>query len=131
MFSLDMFDLENGHRWASITSTDQSGLLYIAAILTFIFSTLTLGARVYVKLKSLWWDDVVMVVAQVCFCPSFFITRITANLTTSDCMHMSILLPLGVFVFWDCEEFYLVGTGRVCRHGQGKDIMTRRQCLND
>lgn len=49
--------------FAVITPDDRRGVLWIAAVLSFIFVLLTLGARVYVRKHMLGWDDYASIAA--------------------------------------------------------------------
>lgn len=55
-----------GPRYAPITSTNRSGALWIAGLLSVVYSVLSLLARMYIKRAKWWYDDTVCVVATVC-----------------------------------------------------------------
>ena len=56
---------EFGVRWATITTDDKSGILYIVAFLAFTYSSLTFIPRLFIKWNSTGLDDLAMSVAQV------------------------------------------------------------------
>ena len=54
-----------GDRWAVVTPTDRSGILYIVMVLGFIYTNLVLVTRVVIKWRILGLDDGAMLIAQV------------------------------------------------------------------
>jgi hypothetical protein len=60
-----------GPRYSAITSTDHAGILWILALLSLIFSVLSLATRIYIKLHKWWLDDTACVVATTFGIASF------------------------------------------------------------
>jgi hypothetical protein len=56
--------LEVGHRWATVTANDRSGILYIVTFLGFTYSSLTFVTRCFIKWHMLGLDDAAMFLAQ-------------------------------------------------------------------
>jgi hypothetical protein len=56
---------QSGYRWATVTPTDHSGVVYVFAFLSFTYTSVTILARVLIKRNMLGIDDVAMLVAQV------------------------------------------------------------------
>ncbi|KAH7385411.1 hypothetical protein DE146DRAFT_621468 [Phaeosphaeria sp. MPI-PUGE-AT-0046c] len=54
-----------GHRWATITPDDRSGVLYIIAFLSFTYSSITFLTRCFIKRHMLGIDDAANALAQV------------------------------------------------------------------
>lgn len=51
--------------FAEITSTDRAGVVYVAAILSLLYSASTLVARFLIKFHSLGWDDWAILAATI------------------------------------------------------------------
>lgn len=56
---------EAGHRWATVTPGDRSGILYIITFLSFTYSSITFLTRCLIKRHMLGIDDVANTLAQV------------------------------------------------------------------
>ncbi|KAF2747784.1 hypothetical protein M011DRAFT_467377 [Sporormia fimetaria CBS 119925] len=55
-------------RFATVTPDDHGGYIYIAALLSFVYSNLTFFARCFIKWKVFGLDDAVTCLGQVCSC---------------------------------------------------------------
>lgn len=61
---------QDGNRWARITPDDRSGILYIVALLAFIYTSLTFLTRIFIRRRMLGLDDLAMLIAQVGLLPA-------------------------------------------------------------
>ncbi|KAF2034175.1 hypothetical protein EK21DRAFT_41251, partial [Setomelanomma holmii] len=54
-----------GHRWATVTADDRSGILYIVTFLSFTYSSITFITRCFIKWRVFGADDAAALVAQI------------------------------------------------------------------
>lgn len=66
--------------FAPVTSTDHAGLLWVAAILSLLFSVVTLFTRYHIKRRAFGTDDWLITAATV----SLDLTYMCATLAISD-----------------------------------------------
>jgi hypothetical protein len=61
----DSSSFVGGHRWATVTPDDRSGILYVVAFLNFTYSSITFITRYFIKWHVLGRDDAAAFAAQV------------------------------------------------------------------
>jgi hypothetical protein len=99
-----------GQRYSPITPDNHAGILWIVALLSLIFSVLSLVTRSYVKRNKWWYDDTVCTIATVFGIASFAAVAVGLNHGLGKA---SFLL----------EDDQLSAIGKVC-------LMTLR-CIDD
>jgi hypothetical protein len=78
---------DSGYRWATVTTDDRSGVLYIIALLSFTYSSLTFITRCFIKWHVLGLDDAAAFVAQVSVSDA---TLKAMGLIVPDCQYRTI-----------------------------------------
>ncbi|KAF2732925.1 hypothetical protein EJ04DRAFT_469290 [Polyplosphaeria fusca] len=69
----------SGYRFSTVTPNDHSGLIYIAAFLTFTYSNLTFITRCFIKWQVFGYDDLATCVAQVASTVQFAILLVALS----------------------------------------------------
>ncbi|KAF2014148.1 hypothetical protein BU24DRAFT_423184 [Aaosphaeria arxii CBS 175.79] len=99
----------SSNRFAPITPYDHSGLIYITAILTFIYTSITFLTRCYIKFHMFGIDDWAMTIAQAFNLVQFvlLIVSLSAGLgksfdliSTSDYLHTATTLYSNQIIFY-------------------------------
>ncbi|KAF2472815.1 uncharacterized protein BDR25DRAFT_366028 [Lindgomyces ingoldianus] len=68
-----------GYRFSTVTPDDHGGLIYIAAFLSFIYSSITFIARCFIKWRVFGFDDWAMMVAQIITVVQFVVLLVALN----------------------------------------------------